>query len=599
VGAAVAVAIVVAAACSDDGATGGDRGAGPTTTSEGTTTSTTPPVANTASGAPISFTEVAEVAGIGHVHHEVNAPADCLFAEPEDTGTLGCVEERVAGGVAAGDFDADGLTDLYFTRLDGPGVLYRNAGNGTFTDVTATTGLDVLDVPGNGAAWADLENDGYPDLYVTTLDAPRFYLFMNDGSGRFEEAAVERGAAVADEYSRGGFSVAVGDYDRDGWVDLHTTAWELPRLLEGPAAPHARLLHNRGEDRPGYFVDVTEEARVTLDRPLEEDTSGLSFVPSFSFGSTLADLDGDGWQDLAVVSDFGSSQLFWNNRDGTFENGTDDAGVGLEGNGMGSTLGDYDADGDLDWFVTAIMAPSSGCGAETCDESQTGNRLYRNDGDRRFSDVTDSAGVRDGRWGWGASFADLDNDGSADIVMTNGQVFSGPGYGSADPSGVEATYFATSEPRLWRSRRDGTFEDIAAASGLVGIGAGKGLAVLDFDRDGDLDVVMANNGGRAALYRNDGGNAAHWLGVDVQGSVSNRDGVGAIVTVTTEDGYRQRHEIGTGSVMLGQSERIAHFGIGIEGRAITEVRVEWPGTGKSEVLTDVAPDQVVTVTEPN
>jgi hypothetical protein len=267
----------------------------------------------------------------------------------------------------------------------------------------------------------------------------------------------------------------------------------------------------------------------------------------------------DGHQDLAIASDFFSSQLFWNNGDGTFTDGTIPAGVGTDYNGMGSTFGDYDGDGDLDWFISNITAdpdaPPTGFGGW--------NRLYRNEGGRQFTDVTQEAGVRDARWGWGTSFFDADNDGDLDLITTNG--YNGEGW--ADDRTV-----------LWRND-GGVYTDISEAAGITDRLQGRGLVHLDFDRDGDLDLVIVNHMDRPILYRNDGGNANDALRVELEGVQSNRDGIGAMITVVPDLSMPDRRlvwEVDGGSGFLGQNEHTAHFGLGQAGGTAGLITVEWP-----------------------
>ena len=397
-----------------------------------------------AAGGPLRFPHFVDVtasSGISYVQYHLKPHGSCLL-----DGGIGassgrgqyCAPERMSGGAAAADYDNDGLVDLFVTRLDAPDILYRNVGHGKFEDRTEAAGLAEFDLRSNGALWSDIDNDGDQDLYVTTIADKRFYLFVNDGSGRFTEEGIERGAAIATDELHIGYSVATGDYDRDGWLDLHVTEWGSDSVVSNKVPSHARLLRNRGAEAPGYFTDVTASAGVQLDNvesqalgdpdsnPMLSLADGAGLRGPFAFASAFADLDGDGWPDLAIASDFGQSRLFWNNRDGTFTDGSVAARIGTDRNGMGSTFGDYDADGDLDWFVTSIMDQAANCEKILIqDESArislgcrsddtTGNRLYRNDGNRLFSDATDSAGVRDGGWGWGAVFLDYDNDGDLD-----------------------------------------------------------------------------------------------------------------------------------------------------------------------------------------
>lgn len=515
------------------------------------------------------FTDVTLAAGITHVQHGIWSPPS------ED------LQIYLSGGAAVGDVDGDGWEDLYVTRYDAPDILYRNSGDGTFEDVTIPSGLGA-NLPTTGAAFADVDNDGDQDLYVTTLNDTRNYLYINDGAGHFSEEAASRGASVDTSIPHEGFSVTFGDYDRDGWLDIHTTEQRSPS-----GYCHSRLLRNQGPAAPGHFSDETVAAGVDFCAiPGLPDSPGLppgaAYVAAFT--SSFADFDGDGWLDLAVAADWGTSRLFWNNRDGTFSDGTEAAGVGTDDNGMGSAIGDWDGDGDLDWFVTAIYDPEGTLAGSGWNAGTGGNRLYRNEGGRRFTDATDLAGVRDGGWGWGAVFLDYDNDGDVDLAMTNGQVF---------PTVPFEDAFNADPTRLWRNDGSGTMTEVSGVLGLDDTAAGKGMLRFDYDKDGDLDLFVAVNGAMPILYRNDGGSDNDWLRVKVQGAPGfNAGGVGAVVTLQSiPGGPIQMRQIGGTSHYLGRSERVAHFGLGNHSGPIHRITVSWPGIGRS-VYESVAANQV-------
>ncbi len=496
-----------------------------------------------------TFTDVTAEAGLAYLQHAPPEPPDCIV------GSLACDVDRMTGGAAVADVDGDGCPDLFATRLDAPDLLFRNDCAGGFTDATAAAGLAGFDLHSNGAAFADIDNDGDPDLLVTVVGngsgpSNRNYLFVNDGSGVFTEEAVARGAALASTDPRLTWSVAFGDFDRDGFVDFHVTEWL--------ASAHSRLLRNRGAAAPGHFEDVTEAV-------------GLSFAGVNGFASTFVDLDGDGWQELAVAGDFGTSRLFWN-EGGTFTDGTVAAGVGTDENGMGSAFGDYDGDGDLDWFVTSIFDPDASCDGGNCIWGYTGNRLYENEGGRVFRDATDDAGVRDGRWGWGTVFFDMDNDGDLDLVMTNGM--------DVAHTGIEDAFNA--DPmRLWENDGSGAMTEVSAAAGLTDTASGKGLLTFDYDGDGDLDLFVVNNAGAPRLYRNDLAGDARWLRLRIEGDGSSREALGARVEVWPRyDGPPQVREVGAASHFLGQSEPELHFGLGPGIERVDRVRVTWPATGR-------------------
>lgn len=550
----------------------------------------------------VRFTEVTEEAGILYRQYSLRPDGSCLLGTSESTPFGGggpgafCLPERSSGAAAAADYDNDGVIDLLVTRLDNPDILFRNRGDGTFEDVSDVSGLGKYNLKSNGALWLDIDNDGDTDLYLSTIAEKRFYLFINDGNGKFTEEAVSRGAAVESPSDHSGFSIAAGDYNLDGWLDIHVTEWGSAPLLEEGALSHTRLLRNLGEQAPGHFTDATREAGVVLDGI---ESSSAVFLPvmagadptngPFSFASTFVDLDSDDLADLAIVSDFGQTRIFWNNGDGTFVDGTLAARVGTDKNGMGSTFGDYDADGDLDWFVTSINiiedceTSIAGCGTGAL----PGNRLYRNDGGRMFSDVTDAANVRDGGWGWGTVFFDYDNDGDLDLAMTSGMHHT---------SNVQESDLDTI--RLWENDGTGQLSEIGQHVGLSHPGSGKGLLTFDYDRDGDLDLLMVNNGDMPRLYRNDGGNRNPWLKVRLVGSETNLPGRGAKISLTQfEGGISQIREYGVRSHFLGQSELTEHFGLKSSAELVDELTVRWPVSGTTQTFNDIPINVTVIVIE--
>ena len=484
----------------------------------------------------------------------------------------------MTGGAAAGDFDGDGATDLLVTRLDGHDLLFRNRGDGTFEEVSAAAGLERWNLATNGAVWGDVDNDGDLDLFVTTVGDTRHYLFIND-DGVFTEQGIERGVAVDTGDRRIGFSASFGDYDLDGFLDLHVTEWR-PSQLVGEAVAGVRLLRNLGAQAPGHFEDTTEQAGVQMQGVISQTQAQLT-EGTFAFGSTFVDLDGDGWPELAVASDFGTSRLFWNNRDGTFSDGTLAAAVGTAQNAMGTTFGDYDADGDLDWFVTSIYSFQRGSPGGDEEGTKDGNRLFRNDGGRQFSDATDDANVRDGSWGWGAAFFDADNDGDLDLTMTNGMEMM-PGY-HADAM------------RFWQNDGRGQYRSMSTAAGLDDIEDGKGLLIFDADNDGDLDVFVVNNASQPRFYRNESRGAGSWLRVSLEGTISNRQGLGARVSVFAQGLPEQIREMGVSSHFLGQSEDTLHFGLRTSRNA--DIVIRWPASGLVTTLTDIPADSWIRVTE--
>ncbi|MBM4364245.1 MAG: CRTAC1 family protein, partial [Deltaproteobacteria bacterium] len=516
---------------------------------------------------PPAFQDVAAAAGLEHVQ---NLTWECLPVTPDV-----CDQEspRMTGGVAASDLDGDGRVDLVFTRFDAPPLFFHGRGDGTFADRTAGSGLESA-TRTNGVGVADVDGDGDRDLYVTRIGGSRHYLFINDGAGRFTEEGAARGATIDSTLPVHGTSVAFGDYDADGWVDLFVMEW----LPIGSTPSHTRLLRNRGGEGPGTFEDVTAAAGVTMPTGQGNATYSAHFV----------DLDEDGRLDLAVGSDFGSSRLFWNRGDGTFEDGTQAAGVGTDENGMGSAVGDVDGDGRLDWFVSSIDDPWGLCKFGTlCNWGTTGNRLYRNLGGRAFADVTDTWGVRRSFWGWGAAFLDVENDGDLDLAVASGFKLLN--------TELEDDFNAT-PLRLYVN--EGTrMRDRASELGVDAPRDAKAIVVLDADSDGDEDLIVTSNGGRPRLLRNDHATGAS-LGLTLEGTRSARDAYGARVTLRkTADAAAQVRVLSGGSAFLGVSEPVVHFGLGAHQGPIAEVRVQFPG-GAEVVLRDVSPGRRLHVVEP-
>jgi hypothetical protein len=529
------------------------------------------------------FRESSEAAGLMYIQHEINEPGDCLFdnlTRPTDAERRGmlCDAERMTGGAAAADFDGDGAIDLLVTRLDAHDLLFRNRGDGRFDEVSDDVGLQRWNLASNGAVWGDIDNDGDLDLFITTVGDVRHYLFINEG-GVFSEQAMERGVAVASGDRRIGFSATFGDYDLDGFIDLHVTEWR-PSQLVGEAVAGVRLLRNLGAVAPGHFEDVTDAAGVAMEGVVSQTQDELT-EGTFAFGSTFVDLDGDGWPELAVASDFGTSRLFWNDGDGTFTDGTLDARVGTAQNAMGTTFGDYDADGDLDWFVTSVFSFSTGSPGGAERGTRDGNRLFRNDGDRRFTDATDRADIRNGSWGWGAAFFDADNDGDLDLTMTNGMEMM-PGFDA------DAT-------RFWENDGTGKFRGRSTEVGLDDIEDGKGLLVFDADNDGDLDVFVVNNASGPLFYRNQSRGSGSWLRLSLEGKISNRQGLGARVSVFADGLPEQIREAGVSSHFLGQSEDAMHFGLNEADSA--DIVIRWPASGLVTTLNDVSANTWIRVTE--
>lgn len=481
----------------------------------------------------------------------------------------------MAGGLSVGDFNIDGWPDLYISGLGSvPDMLFINQQDGTFEEEAPSWGIDRVHM-GQGSAVGDVNADGLPDLYIQSFGPAdqqaqpgKALLYINqgpdaNGQWSFSEEAERRGVNEVMSIVAGK-GAAFGDIDLDGDLDLFAATWQF-----APGADGNRLFENDGN---GYFTDISDHA--------------LPVPPTVMRGFTpkIVDITGDRYPDLLLTSDFATSRLYINNGpdpDGrvTFRDETEAAGITFDNNGMGATVNDFDGDGILDWFMTNIFVPSA----------DFYNTLYmgqgvNDSGTPIFVDEAINRGVGNNGWGWGVVSGDYNNDGDIDIIATNGW----PQW--------------PSEPtRYWNNDGQGNFNDTAFTVGLSFNIAGRGLVHLDYDRDGDLDLVFVDNGGPVRLYRNGldednpGRPFSHFLRIDL-----NTDahpclapmGYGSRV-IMTADGREHLRVIDGASSYLGQSELTVHYGI--EDRTSVEsVRVEW-NDGTVTTIEDPAIDQHMTV----
>jgi hypothetical protein len=523
----------------------------------------------------VQFVNVAREAGITF-KHENGASKEKLM--PETFGS----------GVAWIDFDNDGLPDLFFSNgadlahgKPSPGnVLYHNLGNGKFEDVTKKAGVAGNGMFATGATVGDYDNDGFLDLFVTGYNSRQ--LFHNNGDGTFTDVTAKAGV------SGGGWSSSAAwvDYDRDGYLDLFVARYLEYDIKTAPYCGYkqegfrmycdpqqfdgvpAQLFHNNHD---GTFTDVSVKA-------------GIANRAGKGLGVVVGDIDLDGWPDIFVTNDGVRNFLYRNKGDGTFQDITYTAGTGFDMNGkamagMGTEIADFDGDGLPDIFLTAF--------------SREYNTLFRNLGKLQFEDVTLKAGLQSGflTLAFGTKLFDYDNDGLLDIFCTNGHVTD-----NVELYDPQLTY--RQSDLLYQNIGGGKFKDVSAESGPAFRikHVGRGAAVADFDNDGDLDIVIADCGGPALLYRNDGGNRNHWLAIKARGRESNRFGLGSKVRVTA-GGATQYREINPSGSYLSTSDMRLYFGLGKETVA-RRLEIEWP-RGKKQVLENVPAGQVLTLDEAN
>ena len=489
--------------------------------------------------------------------------------------------EAFGGGVAAGDYDDDGWVDLFVVRGDiGPNLLYRNLGGNVFAEVAATAGVaNTKSASENhrhsGPTFADIDGDGDLDLFIGGLEFDPSFLMRNNGDGTFTDATAGSGLDAIG--ARHTVSAAFGDYDLDGDLDLFLTHWGTRRSV-GAQVNTEHLWRNdtAGPSAPIRFTDVSLAAGIAPDIiDPEPINSGDGPGMDYTFTPTFARIDQDRYPDLVVAADFRTSAAFMNNGDGTFRNATD-RHVITDRNGMGSALGDYDGDGDLDWFVTSIFSVLDNNGSRLF---TLGNRLYSN-AFGEFFDVTDDAGVADGGWGWGACFADFDLDGHLDIYHTNGW-----------PVPFEPSHFDTDISRLFLSDGEGRFLERAVEVGLADEEMGYGIVCADFDNDGDVDIFQAHRGAAnaATLWRNEAQDKNH-LRVRLIGASPNTQAAGARVRVVIAE-QTQLREVMIGSNFTSQNPTVQVFGLG-EATQAERIEVEWPD-GTITTRRNVAAGQTV------
>jgi enediyne biosynthesis protein E4 len=526
---------------------------------------------------PVTFLDVAGRAGITFRHDNAASPEKYLI-------------ETMGSGCGWIDYDQNGLLDLYLvngasTRVYTPkqplrSALYRNNGDGTFTDVTEKAGVGAEGLFGMGVAVGDYDNDGFPDLLV--LGYGRCILYHNNGDGTFTDVTARAGVQNTGMWAS---SAAWFDYDNDGKLDLiiaNYVDWSPEHNFYcGDRGPGMRsychpddfhgqpstLYHNNGD---GTFTDVSK-------------SSGVGAKAGNGLGVVTFDYDDDGWQDIFVSNDHMPNYLFHNNRDGTFREVGYLAGVSVSADGqfeagMGTDAADTTGSGRMDLIVAHLDMQLA--------------RVYQNIGDGTFEDATFRSKISYGTYHistFGARFMDYDNDGWRDLFMANGHVLDNIQRYHADVQ--------YEEPKMmFRNQGHGLFENVSQKLGddFLVPRVSRGAAVADFDNDGDLDILVNNCGQAPQLLRNDGGNANHWLEILLIGTQSNRDGVGTRVKLTAGDLILYDQRKGGMSYQSAQDPRI-HFGLG-QRNTVESLEIRWP-SGMTTKLSGLKCDQILAIKE--
>jgi enediyne biosynthesis protein E4 len=523
-------------------------------------------------GGGVVMTDVSQTAGVKFTHNSGRAGKKYL---PETLGS----------GGAFLDYDNDGWPDIFIVNSKdwtpkgrkSLGVLYHNNKNGTFTNAIAGSGLDV-EMYAMGVAVGDYDNDGKDDIYVTALEGDR--LFHNEGNGKFKDITKISGINNANF----GTSVAFLDYDRDGKLDIFvanyvqwTVKGDLWCSLDGATKSYctpesykgtqSKLYHNLGN---GRFEDASAKA-------------GVGDATSKSLGVAVFDLNSDGWPDIFVANDTQPNKLYKNNGNGTFSEIGMQAGVafgedGVARGAMGVDFGDYDRSGRPHLLVGNFANQMLG--------------LYHNEGTGLFVDEAPTSTV--GRasllsLAFGVFFWDFDNDGMLDIYCANGHI-------EEEIGRVQPKVQYKQPPLLFRNLGKRKFENATPAMGAAFNRpvVARGAAYADFDRDGDLDLLVTTNHGPAFLYRNDGGNKNNWICVRTVGSKSNRNGIGAVVRLQSAGG-KQWSTVHSGSSYASQSDLALNFGLGKDSQ-VTSLDIDWP-SGAKQHLTNLAVNQFYTIDE--
>lgn len=441
---------------------------------------------------------------------------------------------RVSGGVAVGDINNDDLIDLFFVLGDGQlGLMLLNKGDGDFEDITDKANLNLPEFKGSGPLFFNFNQDEYIDLIIGSVNKKPPAIFKNNGDLTFTKVKIPE-FEVLNGMNTG--TITAVDYNKDGLDDLFFSHW-----LEDPNKKHFWQKKSNG-------TYLCADSLLNFNCVLTEK--------DFSFSANFFDFNNDHYPDLFLCSDFGTSQIWLNQSGVEFE--LDKQNILTDENGMGGTIGDFDNDGDFDWFVSSVYDND---GILEGNWGSTGNKLYLNNGNGMLLESAENYGVENASWGWGTSFADFNNDGYLDIITVNGW-----------PQG--SAQFRNDSTKIFMSKQAAYFTEEAENFNLIDTLQGRGLGCLDFDNDGDLDFVVSNYRGPIKIWKNELKNKHNYLSVKVKESDHNPFGFGVKLNLYSGN-LHQTRLIQCGTNYLSQNANIAHFGLGAEINDIDSLVIEW------------------------
>lgn len=533
----------------------------------------------------IEFTDITKLAGIQFTHFYGVRTTQM----PEDMGS----------GAAWIDYDQDGYDDLFVVNEAGPMTmtpdqvkkspaqceLYHNNGNGTFTNVTKKAGIHFQGL-GMGVAAGDMDNDGYPDIFISAYGKNVFY--RNNGNGSFTDATQKAGLGGKKGFWTG---ASWGDYDKDGYLDLYVCGYvQYSQMNKHPSSqkenneeppdinplafpPERNLLYHNNKN--GTFTEVSIQAGVN-------DPAGKSLSASW------CDLNNDGWPDLYVANDVGDNALYLNMGNGTFHDVSHPAHVADGRSSMGLAIGDWNNDGEMDLFITHWLAEPNGFYVNKSDSIR---KIADSRQSLRFEDEADRYGLGQVSLddvAWGTSFFDYDNDTRLDLLTINGSTNQQPDH---------PEYLVPMKSRLfWNEGPAKGFAEVTSVSGeaLSYENVGRGAAFGDFDNDGDVDVFVVNNGSKAVLLRNDGGNKNNWLELKLVGTKSNRSAIGARIRIVSGN-VSQIREVNNQSSYLSQNSLTQHVGLAKYNKVDT-LTIRWP-SGLNQQFLNIPVNDRIEITE--